>query len=306
MALAATRQRRHDPAARAENRRHRRPRRPLRRQHPRGLLQTLNDVSAPGPAPMRLKARRVPLPPAASPNVGIREMLNDLKRENISLQARQQEMKKTIGQYFSPNVLAYMEKHRHTFENIQNQRCQVSVLFCDIRGFTGFSQSHSPEEVRAYLSEYFNLANDIILNAHQGSINKLMGDGIMAYWGFPVPTTDHALLATQAALGILRELDMRNQCLKPGQSPMTVGLGVCSGEALIGNVGSSDFKDFTLIGNPVNLASRLEGMNKDLHTQLLISESTYQGLRGRLPCVDKGVVTVRGWDGPLRVYEPKR
>lgn len=256
---------------------------------------------------VRTPVSQPPSPPAtAGPpvNQGMREMLNDLKRENITLQNRQQQMKHTMGQYFSPNVLAYMAQNRQAFENLQNQRCEVSVLFCDVRGFTAFSQSHSPEQVRAYLSEYFGLANDLILNVYQGAINKLMGDGILAYWGFPMPTADHALLATQAALGIVREVALRNQCLAAGQDPLAVGLGVCSGEVLIGNVGSSDFKDFTLIGNPVNLASRLESLNKEMNSRILISESTFQGLRGRLACRDRGVVSIRGWQGDCRVYEP--
>ena len=120
----------------------------------------------------------------------------------------------------------------------------------------------------------------------------------------PIPMADHAYRATRAALDILKEVEFRNSCLPEGANKLEVGLGLCTGEVLVGNFGSADFKDFTLIGNPVNLASRLDGANKELNTRVLISEETFRMLEGRIPCHDQGEISIRGWSGGVRVYEP--
>jgi adenylate cyclase len=231
----------------------------------------------------------------------IREMLNSLKRENMELQVQKQELRSTFSQYISPKVVKYLEQNRQAFQGIANQKQQVTILFCDIRGFTSFSQSHTPEEIAQFLGSYYSIVNDIIINRFDGTINKLMGDGLMAYWGFPIPTAEHPMIATQAGLAILKALDERNA---QAEQAIQIGIGICSGEVVVGNIGSKDFMDFTLIGDPVNLASRIEGINKILQTRILITETTYRGLRGKIRCKSHGPQDIRGWQGQLQVFEP--
>lgn len=234
----------------------------------------------------------------------VRHMIRELQHENRTLQTQQQQLRSTFSQYFSPSVAQYLESNRGAFENIENQRHMVSVIFCDIRGFSKYSQSASDDDLVRFLGEYFEIASYFILHRYHGVINKLMGDGIMAYWGFPVPNDDHAYVATRAALDILKEVHFRNHT-RPDSVPLNIGIGIATGEAIVGNIGSSDFKDFTLLGVPVNMAARLEEMNKQLNTSLLISQNTFQALKGRIPCQDFGEVDLRNWQGPERVYGPK-
>jgi len=233
----------------------------------------------------------------------VNDMLRQLRRENASLHAQQDSLRSTFSKYFSPTVLEYLEANRGSFQSVHNEKHQISVLFCDIRGFSTFSQTASSDEVVKLLSEYFEITSHIILNKYNGVVSKLMGDGLMAYWGFPVPAEEHAYIATCAALDIMRQIEYRNQC-NPGQPPLNIGIGIATGEAVVGNIGSSDFKDFTLIGPAVNMAARLEECNKTLKTRLLISEATYQGLRGKIACRNCGQIDLRGWQERQQVYAP--
>lgn len=233
----------------------------------------------------------------------VQDMVRQLRTENMNLQAQKNDLQSTFSQYFSPEVLKYLEQNQQSFEMLQNQRRTMSVLFCDLRGFSSYSQSASSEEMVAYLSEYFEIASYCVLHKYNGVISKLMGDGFMAYWGFPMENRDHAYTATQAALTILREVQLRNE-LKPLLKPIQVGIGIATGDVMVGNIGSMDFKDFTLIGVPVNLASRLQEASKTLGTELVISQNTYEDLKGRLPCHPWGETEIRGWQNLEAVYTP--
>jgi len=233
----------------------------------------------------------------------VRDMVSQLQRENSTLHAQQQHLKSTFSQYFSPQVLQYLESNKGAFQNIENEKHMISVLFCDIRGFSTYSQSAAADELVKFLGEYFDIASYYILHKYNGIVSKLMGDGLMAYWGFPLPNHDHAYIATMAAMDILRDVAERNR-KHPGATPLQIGIGIATGEAIVGNIGSTDFKDFTLLGVPVNMAARLEEANKQLGTGLLISEATYKALQGRIQCRHFGGVNIRGWQNPEQVYGP--
>jgi class 3 adenylate cyclase len=234
----------------------------------------------------------------------VRHMIRGLQQENARLQDQQANLRSTFSQYFSADVLQYLENNKGAFQNIENQKHIVSVLFCDIRGFSAYSQSSTSDELVRFLGEYFEIASYYILHKHHGVISKLMGDGLMAYWGFPIRNDDHAFVATQAALDILREVNLRNTT-RPDSKPIQMGIGIATGEVVVGNIGSMDFKDFTLIGVPVNLASRLDEANKDLGSSLLISGNTYRALGNRIACRDLGEISIRNWQGVEHVYAPK-
>lgn len=233
----------------------------------------------------------------------VRSMIQQLRQENMTLQTEKNELKSTFSQYFSPEVLKYLNQNKSAFEGIQNQHYNMSVLFCDLRGFSAFSQTASSDEVVAYLGEYFEIASYCVLHKHNGVISKLMGDGFMAYWGFPLADKEHAHTATLAAQNIIQEVRLRNE-IKANQKPIQVGIGIATGSVMVGNIGSMDFKDFTLIGVPVNLAARLQETTKQLGCDIVISENTYRDLNGLIPCKDWGATEIRGWQNAERIYTP--
>ena len=213
-----------------------------------------------------------------------------------------QQLRFAFGKYVSPVVMSNLEKNPEEALGLKGQRREVTLLFCDIRGFTTFSENNPPEVVQQFLSPYFAIMNRIIRVDYQGTISKLMGDAIMAYWGFPVEKQDHAYLAVSAALA-MKEALIAWQA-DPDKPPLNIGIGLNTGEVMIGNIGSEDFLDFTVIGDAVNLASRLEGLNKEFGTNIIISESTYLLVKDRVEVRSLGEVKVKGKEQAIRIYEP--
>lgn len=158
-----------------------------------------------------------------------------------------------------------------------------------------------PEVVQRFLSDYFSMMNGIILHDYRGSINKLIGDAIMAYWGFPLADEDHAFLAVSAALAMRDILRVwRNDPSKP---PIHIGIGVNTGDAVIGHVGSEDFMDFTVIGDAVNVAARLEQLTKDYDASIIISADTYEKVKDRIHARPLGRVRLRGREAETEIFE---
>ncbi len=180
----------------------------------------------------------------------------------------------------------------------------MTFMFSDIRGFTAFSDQNEPEVVQTFLSQYFSTMNGIIMHQYRGSINKLIGDAIMAYWGFPLNNEDHAFLAVCAAM-TMREA-MQAWQSQQDKLPIHIGIGINTGDAVIGNIGSDDFMDFTVIGDAVNVASRLEGMNKEYGTTIIISAATYQKVQDRIEARSLGWCELKGKSEPVEIFEPLR
>jgi adenylate cyclase len=219
----------------------------------------------------------------------------------IRTERRRQQLRTAFGKYVSPAVMMNLEKNQGALR-LGGQRRELTLLFCDIRGFTSFSEAHEPEVVERFLIQYFSVMNNIIKNTYQGSINKLMGDAIMAYWGFPLEDQDQAFLAVSAALAMRDALEDWHK--NPDNPALRIGVGINTGEVVIGNIGSEDFMDFTVIGDAVNLAARLESMNKEYGSTIIISESTYQKIKDRVDVRSLGTVTVRGKSQETAIYEP--
>jgi adenylate cyclase len=182
------------------------------------------------------------------------------------------------------------------------EKRELTVLFSDIRGFSQFSEHHSPEQVQQFLSQYFSTMNKIVSKVYQGSINRLIGDAMMAFWGAGSDCMDHAYLAVSAALAMQKA--MWNWCFDSQKFPMSIGIGINTGEALVGDIGSDEFMDYTVIGDTVNTASRLEGRNKDCGTHILISESTFEKVKDRIQSRRIGWVTLKGKSKPIEAFEP--
>jgi adenylate cyclase len=219
-----------------------------------------------------------------------------------STEAEKSKLRFAFGKYVSPTVMERIESDPKAL-HLGGERREITALFCDIRGFTTFSESHSPEEVQKLLTEYFSMMNRIILNEYGGTINKLIGDAIMAYWGFPVSSKEDSLKAVQTALAMQEALEnWRTQ--NPNGPDLRIGIGINTGPVMIGNVGSEDFMDFTIIGDAVNLASRLESATKKMGVPILISQNTFEKVKELIDATDLGDIDVAGKEEKIRVFHP--
>ncbi|MGE5416039.1 MAG: CHASE2 domain-containing protein, partial [Acidobacteriota bacterium] len=158
---------------------------------------------------------------------------------------------------------------------------EVTVLFSDIRGFTAFSEGRPPEVIVARLNEYFTVMTDLVFK-HGGTLDKYLGDGMMAVFGAPIQYPDHASRAVQCAMEMLDKMEDLNQTwIKRGEVTMGIGVGINSGSVIVGNIGSLERMEYTVIGEDVNLASRLESINKEHGTQIIFSDRTQMLLNER-------------------------
>jgi len=184
---------------------------------------------------------------------------------------------------------------------LTGERREVTVLFCDVRGFTPTAERLSPEEVVGLLNNFYNLMIDTIFR-YQGTVDKFLGDGVMAVFGAPIYRQDHAVQAVRAALDMqvgIRALSDR--LVEEGKDPIAVGIGVNAGEAIAGTVGTDERMEYTVIGDNVNLAARLEA--NALAGQILISEQTYRRVEEQVTARSLGRIKVKGKQGEIGVYE---
>jgi adenylate cyclase len=182
-------------------------------------------------------------------------------------------------------------------------RREMSVLFADIRGFTTFTERGRPEDVVSQLNEYFSRMVEAVF-AHRGTVDKFVGDMVMALFGAPLADPDHADHAVLAALGMLEALkDQNARWAAEGRPPLEIGIGVNSGDMVAGIIGSVTIMSYTVIGDAVNLGSRLESLNKEYGTRLIISDGTRTRLKGRYDMKLLGSVTVKGKSEPVTIFE---
>jgi len=186
-----------------------------------------------------------------------------------------------------------------------SQRTSVSVLFSDIRGFTTMSQHREPEEIVSILNDYFSRQTDVIFH-HGGTMDKFIGDAIMAFWGAPISDPDHAQHAVEAALDMVDSLhEFRATLSGELGDTFDIGIGIHSGEAVVGMIGSENKLDYTCIGDTVNTASRLEGQTKG-RARILVSAATRESCNDTIGFIEHGAVSVKGRDEPVMLYEPFR
>ena len=180
---------------------------------------------------------------------------------------------------------------------------ELSVLFSDIKGFTSISELMSPSEVRALLDEYLTPMTEVIL-AYGGIIDKYEGDAIMAEFGAPLPLPDHAVRACFAALDMQEKLaGLRKRWAEEGKPELYMRIGIGTGRMVLGNMGSKEIFDYTVVGDSVNAASRLEGANKEYGTWILISEATYLAAKEHIVARELDLIRVKGKREPVKAYE---
>ena len=183
---------------------------------------------------------------------------------------------------------------------------EVTVLFSDIRGFTSLSEHRRPEEIVALLNRYFEMQVEVIF-AHEGTLDKFIGDAIMAFWGAPISQPRHAALAVEAAMGMadaLRRFAAEIAQEDP-QVQFDIGIGVHTGPAVVGFLGTSRRLDYTAIGDTVNLCSRIEGCTKGVAT-VLVSQATRAQCADDFDFIDRGAFEVKGREQKVRLFEPRR
>ena len=211
-------------------------------------------------------------------------------------------------QYVSKDVLhEVLHNYKEYLRTSAGSKVEITVLFSDIRGFTTFSENTTPERIVEMLNTHFSRMAEIILR-HDGTLDKYIGDAIMAFWGAPVPDKDHAEKAVRASLEMLDALkDVNAQLQEKGYEGFTlkIGVGLNTGVCTIGNIGSEQKLNYTVVGDTVNLASRLESLTKEYKTGLLLSEYTYAQMKDKIPCKKLGNVKVKGREQAVDIYTPE-
>jgi adenylate cyclase len=224
-----------------------------------------------------------------------------------------------FGRFLNPEVVRQVVERGETVESLSGRTREISVLFSDIRGFTTLSETAEPAAVVRLLNRYFERQVEVVFR-HGGTLDKFIGDCIMAFWGAPLDQPDHARRAVAAALEMQDVLlDFRAELLREHGDAVQgfdVGIGVHSGMAVVGFIGAQRKLDYTVIGDTVNLASRIEGLTKEAGCRILVSQATRQASQGVVSVgaeagpdvdfVDRGAYPVKGRTQAVRLFEPHR
>jgi adenylate cyclase len=208
-----------------------------------------------------------------------------------------------FGHYVSPRVVNQLIDNPAKL-SLKGEQKYLTVFFSDIRGFTTISEQMSSEQLSVFMNEYLTTMSNCII-AHGGTVDKFIGDAIMAIWGAPLDDGDHAVHALQAAMSMMAQLkETRQDYARRGLPVIDIGIGINTGIMSVGNFGSHERFDYTVMGDSVNLASRLESANKEYGTHVIISEFTREELGARFFCrfIDK--VRVKGQNEAVNIYEP--
>ncbi len=207
-----------------------------------------------------------------------------------------------FGEYVAPELVSEMAADPARY-SMEGESRELTVLFSDVRGFTTISESLQPNELREYINEYLTVMSEII-RSHRGTLDKYIGDAIMAFWGAPIDDLNHATSGVTAALAMQGKLaELKAEYAKRGWPEIKVGLGLSTGDMTVGDMGSKIRKAYTVMGDAVNLGSRLEGITRTYGVGILVSEATQAASHGIVYReIDR--VRVKGKDNPIRIFEP--
>ena len=210
-------------------------------------------------------------------------------------------IKNTFGQYLSPKVVELITKDPSKL-SLGGEKRDMTAFFLDIAGFTTMSEKMTPEQLTTMLNNYLSGLTDVILR-HDGVVDKYIGDCIMAFWNAPLDQKDHRRLACLAAVDCMGEIARLNTELTEFSIKPSARIGLNSGPMVVGNMGSKTRLSYTVMGDSVNLASRLEGANKYFHSKIMVSEYTFEEAKDVVESRLLGQIRVVGKAIPVKVYE---
>ena len=215
---------------------------------------------------------------------------------------KKREIKEAFSHYVAPSLVNNILQDP-TKLVLGGEERRLTVLFSDIRGFTTISESLSPQALVKLMNDYLTPMTDVIL-AHNGTVDKYMGDAIMAFWGAPVWQEDHQVRACRAALAMMDKLkQLRAEWEKRGIPRIDIGIGISTGNLTVGNMGSTTRFDYTVMGDSVNLGSRLEGLNKEYRTHIIVPKFTYEDVKNQFILRQLDLIKVKGKHIPIKIYE---
>ncbi len=206
-----------------------------------------------------------------------------------------------FGKYLSPNVVSHLLDNKETVE-LGGEEREMTIFFSDIRGFTTLSEKLTPAKLVSTLNEYFSIMSSIIVK-NNGIVDKYIGDAIMAFWGAPADNKNHSLDAAKSSLEMKRALRKIKQDFHKKGIEIDIGIGINTGPVIVGNIGSKERFDYTVIGDAVNLASRVEGLTKNYGTTIIITEYTKKHLSAEFITRELDLVAVKGKTKPVALFE---
>jgi adenylate cyclase len=225
---------------------------------------------------------------------------------NLTEGKDKKKIKNILSQYVSPHILSQViDKTKEDFLKAEIGTCEnVTILLSDIRSFTDISENYPPEKVVEMLNFYLSKMTQIIFD-NKGTLDKFIGDAILAFWGAPVKDINHPHFAVKAGLSMLKEMQNINKYFATkGLPEINIGIGINTGDVIVGNIGSEKKLDYTIIGDNVNLTARLESLNKYYSTNIIISETTYEIIKNEIKCRILDYVIVKGKTKPIKIFEP--
>jgi len=212
-------------------------------------------------------------------------------------------IRNAFQRYLAPAVMEQVLAHPEEYLRLGGRRYEATVLFSDIRGFTTLAEAMSPEALGRLLNLYMTPMTNLVFQTG-GTLDKYIGDAVMAFWGAPLIQEDHAARACRTALRMIRKVEDLNQAFAAEGLPrIAIGIGLSSGPMTIGNMGSDDFFSYTALGDRVNLGARLEGQTKSYGVDILISEACFDLVKGTMACRELGGIRVKGKLEPVKIYE---
>jgi len=248
------------------------------------------------------------------PSINILAILISATAYNYAVEERYaRKIRAMFSSYVAEKIVNELIKNPG-MAKLGGERRELTILFSDVRGFTTFSEQHTPEEVVAILNEYLGAMTEIIFK-WEGTLDKFMGDAILAFWGAPMKQENHEELAIRCALNmVMRIQELQEKWKSEGKPLLTAGIGINTGDVLVGNIGAEGKKmDYTVIGDHVNLGSRVESLTKKYHAQILITEFTMSKLTefiqasriGHVAAIGLEKVVVKGKERDVGIYELK-
>ncbi len=262
------------------------------------LLSAEVSYNAPERGDLHLRLSVSPLRDAYLGTKGATYVFEDLT-ETRKLEAERELIRKTFGRVVAPRVRDRLLADPGNLE-LDGVKQTVTILFADLQGFTTYSEKHDPETIFSVLNQYLSLAAQSILE-HEGTLDKFMGDAVMALWNTPDQQEDHALRAARAALDIMRRSMNAHHLIENAEQHMAFRIGITTGTAIVGNVGTSELFNYTAIGDIVNLSQRLQTAAKS--GQILLHKTTYDIIADRVIASPLAPIMVKGREQAAEIYE---